>query len=141
MCESIRTLGGDMKDLTPEEIEELHSELLVLNEELQLQITLSEAESRPVDLDAPIGRLSRMDAIAQQNVSMANRRAAKARVERIKSAIQRIVTGEYGTCLSCGELIGLERLKVQPEAPFCIACQSQREARGSVSAIRPSGRG
>ena len=130
-----------MKDLTPEETEELHSELLALNEELRLQVDISEAESRPVDLDEPIGRLSRMDAIAQQNVALANRRSAKLRIERIKSAIQRIATGEYGSCLACGELIGLARLKVQPEAPFCIACQSQREARGSVSAIRPSGRG
>ena len=130
-----------MKNLTPEEIDELHSELVELNEELQLIVDASEAETRPVDLDQPIGRLSRMDAIAQQNILKANRRSAQVRVQRVQSAIQRIANNEYGECLACGEMVGLQRLKVQPEAPFCIACQSQRESGRSASAIRPSGGG
>lgn len=134
-------LGGGMENLTPEEIDELHSELLELNEELQLIVDVSEAGTRPVDLDEPIGRLSRMDAIAQQNINQANRRSAQIRIQRIQSAIQRIANDEYGECLSCGELVGLQRLKVQPEAPFCISCQSQRESGRPVSVVRPSGSG
>ncbi|MCS5636662.1 MAG: TraR/DksA C4-type zinc finger protein, partial [Myxococcota bacterium] len=112
-----------MEDLKPEEVDELHRELLVLNEELQLLVDSSESGSRPVDLDQPIGRLSRMDAIAQQNMVQANRRSAQMRIQRIQMALTRIANGEYGNCMVCGELIGLQRLKGQPEAPFCIACQ------------------
>ena len=130
-----------MEDLKPEEVDELHRELLVLNEELQLLVDSSESGSRPVDLDQPIGRLSRMNAIAQQNMVQANRRSAQMRIQRIQMALSRIANGEYGNCMVCGELIGLQRLKVQPEAPFCIACQSQRENGTSASVLRPSRRG
>jgi RNA polymerase-binding transcription factor len=30
--------------------------------------------------------------------------------------------GTYGTCESCGEDIGIERLQVVPEASRCVAC-------------------
>lgn len=135
------SLGGGMEDLTLEEVEELHGKLVILNEELRLLIDLSEDETRPVDLDQPIGRLSRMDAIAQQNIDLANRRAAQVRIQRIRVALQRIADGEYGSCLSCGDPIGVRRLAAQPEAPFCILCQSQREAGHSASVGRPTGRG
>ena len=133
--------GGEMEDLKPEEVDELHGELLALNEELQLLVASSESDSRPVDLDQPIGRLSRMDAIAQQKMTQANRRSAQMRIQRIQTALSRMANGEYGDCLVCGELIGFRRLKVQPEAPFCISCQSQREGGTSASLVRPSGRG
>jgi DnaK suppressor protein len=77
-----------------------------------------------------------MDAMAQQKISQANRQAAQARAKGVQSAIQRIAEGEYGDCLGCGESIGVQRLKVKPEAAFCIVCQSQREAAGSLSASR-----
>ncbi|MDG2332681.1 MAG: TraR/DksA C4-type zinc finger protein [Myxococcota bacterium] len=125
-----------MDDLAPEEIDRLHAELVALNEELLLLVDISESDSRPVDLDQPIGRLSRMDAIAQQKISQANRQAAQARAKSVQSAIQRIAEGEYGDCLACGEPIGVHRLKVKPEAAFCIVCQSQREKASSVSASR-----
>ncbi|MCS5636424.1 MAG: TraR/DksA C4-type zinc finger protein [Myxococcota bacterium] len=130
-----------MEELTAEEIGGLHVDLLALNEELSLLAALSKAESAPVDLDQPIGRISRMDAIAQQNIAKANRRSTQMRIQRIQSAIVRIAVGEYGSCLLCGEMIGFLRLKVQPESPFCILCQSQREGDSSVSDLRPSRRG
>jgi len=130
-----------MEELTREEVDELHIDLLALNEELSLLVELGEGGSAPVDLDQPIGRISRVDAIAQQSIAKANRRSAQVRVQRIRAAIQRIAIGDYGACLICGELIGLQRLKVQPESPFCILCQSQREKDVAVSDLRPSRRG
>ncbi len=125
-----------MEGLKSQEIEALHSKLVELHEELTLLVDISEAESKPVDLDQPIGRLSRIDAIAQQNIAKATRRSSQLRIQRIQSAIQRIAAGEYGSCLVCGEWVGVERLKVQPETPFCIVCQSQRETRSSATGTR-----
>ncbi len=40
----------------------------------------------------------------------------------IEAALQRIQDGRYGTCLSCGGPMGLQRLRAIPEARYCIAC-------------------
>lgn len=40
----------------------------------------------------------------------------------IQSALERIEGGTYGACDSCGEDIGLARLKAVPEATRCVSC-------------------
>ena len=40
----------------------------------------------------------------------------------INSALDKIKKGEYGKCERCRKLISLERLKIYPEARFCLKC-------------------
>jgi DnaK suppressor protein len=42
---------------------------------------------------------------------------------QVESALQRLAAGNYGTCADCGDAIALERLRVQPAAQRCAACQ------------------
>jgi DnaK suppressor protein len=48
-------------------------------------------------------------------------------MQSIDQALKRIELGIYGVCLECGETIALRRLRVAPEAPFCLNCQSRLE--------------
>lgn len=118
-----------MKELIPQEREELHQSLSSLRDELQQLLENSNDGAQPVSLDEPIGRLSRMDAMQQQSMVQANRRTAQTRLTRIEAALRRHASGEYGLCVGCEEEIGYARLKAQPEAPFCIDCQSNNETR------------
>ena len=45
----------------------------------------------------------------------------------IDLALRAIGDGTYGICASCGEEIDAQRLKVQPLAVRCIACQERAE--------------
>ncbi len=47
----------------------------------------------------------------------------------IDAALQRIEDGTYGTCETCGEPIGVERLEALPWTTQCIDCK-RREERG-----------
>ncbi len=118
-----------MEPLGTDQIEELQRDLLSLQEELATLLSISSDGARPVDLDEPIGRLSRMDAMQQQSMLQANRRAAQMRQQQVEAALQRLRDGEYGECRECGEDIGFPRLKARPEAPLCLACQGLREKR------------
>lgn len=42
---------------------------------------------------------------------------------QIRSALERIRAGTYGTCLNCGDEIAPARLAAVPWAGFCIRCQ------------------
>lgn len=101
--------------------------LLGLSEQLAQLIQRTEDDTKPVDLDEPIGRISRMDAMQQQKMQTATRQAAQLRHRQVVAALARFAENEYGECLGCGEEIEIRRLEAQPEAPFCLACQSQRE--------------
>lgn len=120
-----------MSELTEQQQAELHQTLLDLRMELQQLLENSSDGAQPVSLDEPIGRLSRMDAMQQQSMVQANRRTAQTRLTRIEAALRRHAGNEYGLCVGCEENIGYARLKAQPEAPFCIDCQSNRETKNA----------
>jgi DnaK suppressor protein len=100
-----------------------------LRDELTALVSGSAEGVRPVDLDEPIGRISRVDAMQQQKMLAENRRAAQQRRRQVEAALDRIEAGEYGECQACGEEIEPRRLVAQPEAPLCLECQSRREKR------------
>ena len=118
-----------MAELEPEELEQLQGDLRSLEQELRRQLETADAAARPVDLDEPIGRVSRIDAIQQQSMAQANRRGAQLRLQQVRAALERLADDEYGSCAQCGEPVGFARLRVRPETPFCVGCQSQREQR------------
>ena len=49
-------------------------------------------------------------------------------VGKVLDALKKIGDGSYGTCDSCGEAIGIKRLKARPVTSYCINCKSEMEA-------------
>lgn len=117
-------------DLTSEQRAELEADLCALQVDLAEMIELSKEGSRPVDLDQPIGRISRMDAIQQQQMAESNRRGYKLRLRRVEAALSAMGNAEYGLCHACEEPIAFRRLKAVPESRMCIQCKSAQEQRG-----------
>jgi DnaK suppressor protein len=117
-----------MPELSAEDLEQFQALLETLERELRKALALAEEGSRPVELDLPIGRLSRMDAMQQQSMAEAGRQAARLRLDQVRAARERLRAGRYGECLECEEPIGIARLRARPEAPLCLACQSSQEA-------------
>ena len=82
----------------------------------------------PVELDqGRVGRLSRMDAMQQQAMAQAAGRLTDLEEQRIRTALKRIATGEYGYCIHCEEDIAEGRLRADPSALTCIACARSTE--------------
>lgn len=50
-----------------------------------------------------------------------------AELRSIDAALQRIADGSYGRCIDCGEPIAAPRLRAQPAAARCAACQAAAE--------------
>ncbi len=98
---------------------------LLLNEQVKLMgisETGDEAAS-VVELDqACVGRLSRMDAMRAQAMSQEAKRRREIQLQKIKRALARIDSDDYGFCLSCGELISEKRLQIDPANSLCIEC-------------------
>ncbi len=114
-------------DLTEKQVEELHQLLNDLHDDLESLLFAIEQSARPVDIGQPIGRITRIDALANQSMAKANRRNNEVRLRQVKTALAAVREGEYGYCRQCGESIGYPRLKARPETTFCLRCQSEAE--------------
>lgn len=104
-------------------LESMRQLLLQRRQELlDVEKTGKEA-SKTVELDqSRVGRLSRMDALQGQAMSVETARRRDLELKKIQSALQRIDSGDYGYCLRCEEAIKPARLKVDPAATLCIHC-------------------
>ncbi|PLX84993.1 MAG: hypothetical protein C0618_10960 [Desulfuromonas sp.] len=118
-----------MDALSPRQCAELRADLVTLIDQLRDLLAASESGCRPVGLDQPIGRLSRMDALQQQQMAQATRQKHELRLGLAQQALTLLERGTYGDCRRCEEPVGYARLKARPETPFCLECQSEREGK------------
>ena len=103
-------------------------QLLDLRDELLTNQKAGQERTKTVELDqTSVGRLSRMEAIQAQAVALESRRRQQLKLQQIKTALQRIETGDFGICPRCGEDIDSRRLDFDPTAPLCIACAQALE--------------
>ena len=49
-------------------------------------------------------------------------------IKKIKKALERMDSGTFGICESCGENISTKRLKARPVTTQCIECKTKEEA-------------
>ena len=115
-------------ELSPQQLEQLQKSLATKKKDLEAQLVSVDLDTKPVTLDQQsVGRVSRIDAIQQQQMALANQQQSTELLRRIELALQRIDSGEYGSCLQCEEPIAVARLQAQPFASLCLDCQSARE--------------
>jgi len=117
----------DQERGVPDNIEELRAALLQRRDSLTELSALSASSRDAVELDqSRVGRLSRMDALQQQEMAKASESQRSQQVARIDAALARIASGDFGFCLDCGEEIAAKRLAVDPATPLCIDCATGR---------------
>jgi DnaK suppressor protein len=105
------------------DIEALTAKLLEEKEALIAATEATAAAREPVELDQQsVGRLSRMDAMQVQEMDKAGEARRQVRIARIKSALERIESEEFGECMNCGEDIAPARLNNDPTVATCITC-------------------
>ena len=113
----------DDEELTDEELATFRVALVALRETLQEQLHGADERSGTVHLDqTAVGRISRIDAIQQQQMALAEKRRGALQAKQVDRALKAMDEGSYGECARCGELIARRRLAVRPEAPFCMTC-------------------
>ena len=113
--------------LTRSQLSELHDDLKKLKQQLRQQLE-NDDSGKPVVLDQQLlGRVSRIDAIQQQQMAKAHHQQMQAQLARIEKSLLAFSEDEYGYCQSCDETISFLRLKVRPDTPFCVKCQERME--------------
>jgi len=116
--------------MTDDRIDRIEEQLRRRYGDLQ-EIERTAAEgTRTVELDqSRVGRLSRMDAMQSQQMSLEAKRRRELEKQRIEAALRRIAAGEFGICTRCEDEIGIGRLEANPTAVLCIECAEAANTR------------
>jgi DnaK suppressor protein len=68
--------------------------------------------------------LDRVQGAAARELAIRQLESDAMRLQDLKSALERIRDGSYGTCLRCEERISGKRLTAIPWASYCVGCQA-----------------
>lgn len=110
-------------ELAASQIEELKALLIARQSELKALDAEAEGWRSTVELDQQsVGRLSRMDAMQQQEMAQAEARRRTSDLARIDNALKRMESDDYGWCAECGEPVAHARLLIDPAAHLCVGC-------------------
>jgi DnaK suppressor protein len=113
----------------------LEATLIGRQQELDRQLVehrggLSRAEHAREVLSEDSDDVSHREADRELDMALTDREVGE--LGAVSAALLRLKEGRYGECVDCGEAIAFDRLKVEPWALRCVACESRRER-----AVRP----
>jgi DnaK suppressor protein len=99
----------------------------VLRAEIRETLLRSENEQHKdlAGMVSDIGDESVANMLADLDIAAVDRDVGELR--EVESALARLGRNEFGPCVDCGDDIDHARLKVNPAAARCIACQSRHE--------------
>ena len=110
------------------QLAQLRERLLGLQRELMAVEKSSTDATKTVELDpTSVGRLSRMDALQGQAMSLELEHRRQLQLTNIVAALQRLDKGDYGYCLDCDEEIETKRLQHDPAITRCVRCAQKKE--------------
>lgn len=108
------------------DLDKVREGLVAMRADLDAHDRVTQEDRAPVELDqTSVGRLSRMDALQVQAMSLAGEQRRRNERVRIDAALRRLDSGDYGDCVMCGEEIAPERLDLDPTIATCIRCASR----------------
>ena len=93
-----------------------------LEQEIREDMNANPEDSGVVELDSSIGRLSRMDALQNQQMALELKRRQENQLLRIENAFKRLAKGQYGLCGKCKKPIEENRLEGFPYTVTCVRC-------------------
>ncbi|MDP6892919.1 MAG: TraR/DksA C4-type zinc finger protein [Verrucomicrobiota bacterium] len=109
-------------NMDSERLDFFRKRLETLRLEIEGNMSTNKDDTGVVELDSSIGRLSRMDALQNQQIALELKRRQENQLLRIKNAIKRMDKGQYGFCGKCKKSIEEDRLEIFPDTFTCINC-------------------
>jgi DnaK suppressor protein len=93
-------------------------------------VTLDDVPGAVGDNSPFADEVDEIQEVERREIGFATRELLLDRVNRLAAAIDRLDSGEYGTCVECEEAIAPARLRAMPEVQTCVRCQDRLERMG-----------
>lgn len=106
----------------------------ILNEQLETLLrdagrTVTEMTDEKTNFPDPTDRASLE---SDRNFELRIRDRERKLILKIREALERIDSGDFGICESCGEDISAARLKARPVTTLCIDCKTEQERQEKI---------
>ena len=116
------------KYMNKKQLEHFASILTAWKQELMDEITRTVTQLRGEHENHPDPN-DRASQETDMSLELRSRDRESKLIKKIDEALERIDTGDYGYCSTCGIEIGVQRLEARPTAELCVDCKTLDEIR------------
>ncbi len=116
-----------MLPLTKDQIEDIREALLAKLDDLKRNIDTGVQGTRERNIVQIQDQSDMATEAAEDDMVLRIVENESVTVAEVKKALEKIDSGTYGICESCGDPIGLARLQFLPFATLCVECTRRRE--------------
>jgi DnaK suppressor protein len=110
------------------QLKNFRSQLESRKRTLQNSATRTEVEGRSMETGTSSDSADRADENYQKEFLFSLSANDRRLLRMVESALLRIEDGDFGQCVSCGNVIESKRLQAVPWASHCLACQETIES-------------
>jgi DnaK suppressor protein len=110
------------------QLKNFRSQLESRKRTLQNSATRTEVEGRSMETGTSSDSADRADENYQKEFLFSLSANDRRLLRMVESALLRIEAGDFGQCVSCGNVIESKRLQAVPWASHCLACQETIES-------------
>lgn len=96
-------------------------------QQLMQAVSSTREEGLGIDPDDLPDEVDQASTEAGQAMQLRLRDREHVLLKKIERALKKIEAGEFGTCESCSEEIGMKRLEARPVSELCIRCKEEQE--------------
>lgn len=124
MKDKLKTKEKKLSD-REQKFQEIRKKLLSQREELLTEADASLSALPEENVFSEMGDQASSD--TDRGFMLRLRGREKKLLNKIEEAIEKIDSGNYGTCEVCGEEINVKRLEARPVTTMCIDCKVEQE--------------
>ncbi len=111
--------------MTSAQTEEIKQIIIEQLEHLKEEIILLKEKTKPIAPDCSLGRLTRLEAIGEQQIHEHALRESEIRINKLSFVLRKVDKKHFGICGECEETIPFARLRLVPESTICVNCANE----------------
>ncbi len=119
--------------MNQKKLEQYKKMLLDRRQELVAELQQKTAQEKDRDNSTVGDSVDEAEASFEVDFDLTMKESMARQIKEFDEALERLREGTFGTCENCGEDIPQERLRVKPNARFCIRCKNEMEKRGNLA--------
>jgi DnaK suppressor protein len=113
--------------MTEEQLEFYKGQILSQIAKIEERLNSQASQAIATDTNEMADEIDRASVEEARRLELNRIEHDKLHLRKLKTALKRIESDDFGYCESCGDEIGHKRLQARPESRFCVECQSTKE--------------
>jgi DnaK suppressor protein len=110
--------------MTDKELGDIKKQISDDIEQTKIDINILDTNAKPIEVGCCLDHIARSDLQIDIEIKVKRLAELETKLNLLFATLKRVDQDDYGECITCGDIIAIQRLQAMPQARECIECAS-----------------